>query len=67
MRIDIYATPDLLAAHSKDVEAVLRKAVRNALIEHKRAGNTIVAWKNGSVQFIKPEDIVIEPVATEQT
>ena len=44
MRIDIYASPDLLAAHSKDVEAVLRKAVRGAMIEHKRAGNTVVAW-----------------------
>jgi len=66
VRIDIYASPDLLAAHSKEVEVVLRKAVRKALIEHKQAGNTIVVWHNGSVRFIRPEDIVIEPVATEQ-
>lgn len=67
MRIDIYALPDVLATHSKEVEIVLRKGVRKALIEHKRAGNTIVVWHNGSVRFIKPEDIVIEPVVTEQT
>ena len=67
MRIDIYASPNLLAAHSKEVEAVLRKAVHSVLVEHKRAGNTIVVWKDGSIRFIKPEDIIIEPLATEQT
>jgi hypothetical protein len=67
MKIDIYTSPNLLADYSKEVEAVLREAVRVALMEHKRAGNTIVAWKNGSVHFIKPEEIIIEAVATEQT
>ena len=67
MSIDIYTTPDLFVTYSKEVEAVLRKAVRGALMEHKRAGNSIVAWKDGSVRFIKPEDIIIEPEATEQT
>jgi hypothetical protein len=67
MKIDIYRSPNLFADYSKEVETVLRKAVRAALMEHKRAGNTIVTWKNGSVHFIKPEEIVIESVATEQT
>lgn len=43
----------------KIVEIALRKAVRNALIEHKRAGNTVVEWRDGKINFIKAEDIVI--------
>lgn len=38
-------------------------SVREALIEHKRAGNPIAVWEDGRVKWIEPEDIEIpEPV-----
>ena len=59
MKIDIYASPNLLVEYAREIEEVFRLAVRNALIEHKRAGNTIAAWKDGKVQLIKAEDIEV--------
>lgn len=41
---------------------VMGRAVREALLEHKRAGNPIAAWQDGRVVWIQPEDI---PVAEE--
>jgi hypothetical protein len=45
----------------KDVERALRRAVRGALVMHKRLGNPIAAWKDGGVVIIPPEEIVIPP------
>lgn len=42
------------------IEAALRRAVRAALLEHKRAGNPICVWEDGRVVWIAPEDIVVE-------
>jgi hypothetical protein len=33
------------------------RAIRNALIQHKRAGNPVAVWRNGVVVWIAPEDI----------
>ena len=38
----------------------LRRAVRHALIEHKRAGNPIASWKDGKVVIIPAEEIEVE-------
>jgi hypothetical protein len=68
MRVNIYASPKLLIEHGKSIEEVLRKAVHNALKSHKRAGNTIAGWKDGQVDLIKAEDILIDSViGPEQT
>ena len=32
-------------------------AVREALQEHKRAGNPVAVWRNDRVEWIQPEDI----------
>ena len=47
--------------------ALIRKAVREALIEHKMAGNPVAGWKDGEVVITQPEDIVVpdEPVFLE--
>lgn len=42
------------------VVAALRRAARSALLEHKRAGNPIAAWKNGKVVIIPAEEIEVE-------
>ena len=35
-------------------------AVREALLDHKRAGNPIAVWRNGRVEIIQPEDIPVD-------
>lgn len=45
----------------KLIETALRRAVRDALLMHKRAGNPIAVWRDGRVAWIAPEDIVIGP------
>jgi hypothetical protein len=67
MKIDIYTSPNLFVEHSKEIEVVLRRAVRSALIKHKQAGNPIAVWRNGRVELISPEEIIIEPLADDQT
>ncbi len=48
-----------LFREGKTIERVLRRAVRHALLEHKRAGNTIAAWENGRAVLIPAEEIQI--------
>jgi hypothetical protein len=41
----------------RQVEAILRRAVRHALLAHKRAGNTIAAYKDGRIVLIPAHEI----------
>ena len=38
----------------------LNQAVQDALLRHKRDGNPVVVWRDGQVEWIQPEDIIIE-------
>ena len=40
--------------------AALRRAVRDALLEHKRAGNPVASWKDGKVVIIPADEISVE-------
>ena len=43
-----------------DEEEVLRRfqvAVREALLDHKRAGNSVAVWRDGKVVIVPPEEI----------
>jgi hypothetical protein len=52
--------PDrLFIAEGKNIELILKRAVRHALLEHKRAGNTIAVWEDGRVALIPAEEIII--------
>ncbi len=42
------------------VASALRRAVRAALLEHKRAGNPVASWKDGRVVIIPAEEIPVE-------
>jgi uncharacterized protein len=42
--------------HSRILDA-LRQAVREALLDHKRAGSPVAVWQNERVEWIQPEDI----------
>jgi hypothetical protein len=39
--------------------AALKKAVQEALRDHKLAGNPVAIWQDGRVVWIQPEDIMI--------
>jgi hypothetical protein len=55
-----------ILAEAQKVEAAVQAAVRDALIQHKRAGNPIAVWENNQVVWIQPEEIEIpqEPTTT---
>ena len=42
------------------IDKALKQAVREAISQHKRAGNPIVVWRHGKMVWLKPEEI-IEP------
>jgi len=42
------------------IEAALVRAVRNALLHHKRAGNPVADWRDGRVVWVAPENIPVE-------
>jgi hypothetical protein len=49
------------------LERVFQEAVRRALIEHKRAGNPVVTWRDGKPVWIAPEDIPVDLPRTEDS
>jgi hypothetical protein len=53
--------PDISALFrdGRAIDAALRRAVRAALLEHKRRGESIVVWKDGRVVTLKPDDIPV--------
>ena len=40
-----------------EVDIAMRRAVREALIEHKKLGHTIVVWQDGKIVKLPPEEI----------
>ena len=53
-------TIDELFHEGKEIDMALKKAVQQALLQHKKAGNPVAAWRDGKVVLIEPEDIVVE-------
>ena len=41
------------------IDQALVESVKQALLEHKRAGNPIAEWRDGQVVLIQPEDIAV--------
>lgn len=46
--------------NDEDVGHALGIAVRNALREHKRLGQSVVIWQDGKVVTVAPEDIPVD-------
>lgn len=42
--------------HAKEIEKVLRYAVREALLMHRRAGNPVAVWRNGKVVWLEASE-----------
>ncbi|HEX5760422.1 MAG TPA: hypothetical protein VF121_14635 [Thermoanaerobaculia bacterium] len=41
------------------IREILGRAVREALLRHKQAGNPVAVWRGGRVEWIQPEDIPV--------
>ncbi len=52
-------TIDEIFQEGTAIDAALKQGVREALIRHKQAGNPIVAWRDGKIVWIKPEEILL--------
>lgn len=59
---DKHSSPQKLSDETKTIEHALRRAVHHALLAHKRAGNTVAAWKNGRVVLIEAGKIAVEDI-----
>ena len=42
------------------MQAEMQRAIRDALREHKRAGNPVAVWRNERVEWIQPADIPVD-------
>jgi hypothetical protein len=39
------------------IDKAVKRATRQAVLQHKRAGNPIAIWSRGKVVWLKPEEI----------
>ena len=45
---------------TRQVTRRVQRAVREALLDHKRAGNPVAIWRDGKVVIVPPEEIVFD-------
>ena len=50
-------TIDELFEEGTAIDEALRRAVREALVRHKKLGNPIAVWENSRVVWVPPEEI----------
>ena len=67
MRLQYDASEQAFIEQAKRIEAVLQRAVRHALLQHKRAGNPVAASQNGRLCIIAPERIQVAEDGVEVT
>lgn len=48
---------DEIFAEGTLIDKALKEAVHEAVLQHKRAGNPIVTWRDGKMVWLKPEEI----------
>lgn len=48
---------DRIFAEGTLIDQALNKAVREAVLQHKRAGNPVAAWRDGKTVWLKPEEV----------
>ena len=62
---DKHTSPQKRSDEPQSIPHAMRRAVGHALLTHKRAGNTVAAWKDGRVVLVAAEKISVED--TEKT
>ncbi len=48
---------DLFDRYSEEINKAFERAVREALLKHKRAGNQVAVWRDGKVVLLQPDEI----------
>lgn len=43
-----------------EIDTVVKRAVRNALVEHKRLKRPVVGWNGKRIVVVKPDEIAFE-------
>ena len=51
---------DLFVRYSDEINKAYERAVRQALLMHKRAGNPVAVYRDGKVVLLQPDEINIE-------
>jgi hypothetical protein len=51
------ASEDLFVIYSEEINEAYNRAVREALLMHKRAGNPVPIDRDGKVVWLQPDDI----------
>ncbi len=49
--------PTSLTTDPELIDAAIKQAVIDALIDHKKAGNPVAVWENGKVVIVPPHKI----------
>ena len=51
---------DLFARYGDEIDKACRRAVRDALLKHKQAGNLVAVSVNGKVVLLQPDEIEVD-------
>lgn len=51
---------NLLTVNAKAVDEAIKKAIKNALLQHKRAKNPIAVWRGNKIILLQPDEILFE-------
>ena len=51
---------DLFVQYSEEINKAYERAVRNALIKHKQAGNPVPVEQDGKLVILQPDEIEID-------
>ncbi len=52
--------PDLFVRYSDEINKAYERAVREALLRHKQAGNPVAISRKGKVVLLQPDEIEID-------
>ncbi len=52
-------TTNLFVTHREEINKAYERAVREALIKHKKNGNSVVVSRNGEIVTLRPDEIEV--------
>lgn len=56
---------DLFVRYGDEINRAYERAVREALLKHKTAGNPIAVERDGKLVILQPDEIRVEPETNE--
>jgi hypothetical protein len=59
MKQEISIPEKLFLTHGKEIEGIFRHAVREALLRHKKLGESVAVWKDGKVVILSSDEIIL--------